>query len=966
MAEELRLYMTQSMKMEPAPWIRDYVVNMEELYTELTLEKIDKKLFREERRKLQNYKELFAWHKPGMLEYLDIRYYHPKLSPKTKILFKGDPGMGKTSLVKKVAWDWAQRLFIKVSIVLFVFLKLVKPGDQMEDIILQQNELQGDKVTKRSLAYIFNNFGHECLLILDGLDECALGQNSDVLAVIRGSKFKNCNVLLTSRPHSTRGYEKYFDTIVSVEGFTRKEARKFARRIVGKKKVKQVLNFNPAGERANRPVHNVPILLSFLCLLVREDPDIDLSDTSISKGEIYFRMVQCLYKKFTIRKGIKFEKSSLITVLLSIGKLALETLLSGNPLLERSKIIEEVGEDVFEYGLLIGQDGFSLTRDMAADILVTFPHRSLQEFLGAFYFILSLGKKQTVHHVDKALEEWLKNPLFSEFCLWFLDESNRLLSSSESSVAHEMLTSYTSEQIDDVKVDSKELAENYPVLNLALVDHNKIALTFLEGVLGKCCKMKILVVELCNPYERILRSIDSVAFQRLNSVELGEFAEEDEAELIPEKSPLRFLCERSHWTIDLTVKWYLDEDSVDALNTVLKFCESRNRSVYLRVRVDDNRISPQDFPSVRTLIIDSSIYRPPMNQMYPRLANLFLTHCSLSELSKLAEANAEGKLPNLLTLEISDSIMIMNNLSTLVRSPFPSLHTLILSRCYLQVCDVDSLQQAQRDRRLPKLRHLDVSFSYSNTLFPLLFEQGIFTFNTLVLRRCGLNFNDLDQLYHQAVKKNAFISELITLDISHNPHRGSLSALMSHCFPHLEILVLRQGLLDSDDLISLAEASNQGRLPELRHLDVSENKVGWGSKGISALFGELRGFSSLINLILCACGLELQDLCCLIQAKLDGKLPRIRHLDISLNGLSDHVGILSRDPITKREISWENVICCEEKDTLAHSRKDFTHRDDKTDKYKAPVALNRSMRRLFHGKRAGEQSTKVPKKKKSE
>ena len=66
--------------------------------------------------------------------------------------------------------------------------------------------------------------------------------------------------------------------------------------------------------------------------------------------------------------------------------------------------------------------------------------------------------------------------------------------------------------------------------------------------------------------------------------------------------------------------------------------------------------------------------------------------------------------------------------------------------------------------------------------------------------------------------------------------------------------------------------------------------------------------------MLCECHLQLQDLCCLTQAKLDGKLPRIRHLDISLNGLSDHVGILSRDPITQREISWGSVICYDPKD----------------------------------------------------
>ena len=39
-SNRLRPYTADAMKIEVAPWIRDYVVDMEDLYTELTLEEI--------------------------------------------------------------------------------------------------------------------------------------------------------------------------------------------------------------------------------------------------------------------------------------------------------------------------------------------------------------------------------------------------------------------------------------------------------------------------------------------------------------------------------------------------------------------------------------------------------------------------------------------------------------------------------------------------------------------------------------------------------------------------------------------------------------------------------------------------------------------------------------------------------------------------------------------------------------
>ena len=328
------------------------------------------------------------------------------------------------------------------------------------------------------------------------------------------------------------------------------------------------------------------------------------------------------------------------------------------------------------------------------------------------------------------------------------------------------------------------------------------------------------------------------------------------------------------------------------------------------------------FSKLSTLDIRNSKYFVGRNRekllcsSFPTLDTLLLNSCDLDshDLSSLAHASVTGRLPKLTTLDISNNPDIGGNLSVLFCSTsFPTLHSLFVTKCKLNILDVSSLAEA-RERALPQLKHLDVSFNFSPhssshaksnsssdmlCMFPRL--------NSLIARACELEYNDLYHMYQRAFKDVDHFSGLTTLDMTLNPNiSGSLSLLMCHYFPELNILVLRNCALNSNDMASLSQASSCGRLPELRHLDLSQNDIGW-KKTLFKLFGDLKGFPSLINLMLCDCNLKPQDLCCLTQAKLDDNLPRIRHLDISLNGLSGHVGILSQ-----HEISWGSVICYDE------------------------------------------------------
>ena len=157
------------------------------------------------------------------------------------------------------------------------------------------------------------------------------------------------------------------------------------------------------------------------------EQEIDLSEKTISIGDMYTRLVKCLYKKFTIRKSITFELDDFVQVMKSVGKMALTTLKSNNPLLKKCKVLSVVGEFAFEYGLFAGHEDFRLSGDLTADIYVTYPHRSLEEFFGSFGFCQALSEGDSVEEIlgtNSRNSLLLVNPLFLKFTLWFLSNPN--------------------------------------------------------------------------------------------------------------------------------------------------------------------------------------------------------------------------------------------------------------------------------------------------------------------------------------------------------------------------------------------------------------------------------------------------------------------------------------------------------------------------------------------------------------
>ena len=61
----------------------------------------------------------------------------------------------------------------------------------------------------------------------------------DVLKIIKNEKLLNCHIVLSSRPHATKEVEKYFTTVVRIDGFTKAKAMEFVSKFfLERKKIK--------------------------------------------------------------------------------------------------------------------------------------------------------------------------------------------------------------------------------------------------------------------------------------------------------------------------------------------------------------------------------------------------------------------------------------------------------------------------------------------------------------------------------------------------------------------------------------------------------------------------------------------------------------------------------------------------------------------------------------------------------
>ncbi|XP_077346632.1 NACHT, LRR and PYD domains-containing protein 3-like isoform X1 [Lithobates pipiens] len=329
------------------------------------------------------------------------------------VMVSGVPGIGKTTLMKKIVYDWAnEKLYQGFSFVFFFkFRELNKLGKvSLEKMILQQYphlESQIGNILKHPERLLF---------LFDGLDE-SIDQiefnssriSSDpkqrenlgviVESLVRHRLLMGCSVLITSRSTRLASINtKEFQRMAEINGFHHREQLIYFDHFFGNKKL---------SEKAFRYVQENDTLYTFCyipsyCWIVCTVLSMCFRAQPTATGQPMASLpktVTQLFVTFVCNILAKHKKDRTATTrdLISIGRMAEHGLMYHRTVFDRRHLDAfSVRTDNDLFSCLMMESG------RPPDVDYTFLQFALQEFLAAFFHLINYNPDKLKESLDRA------------------------------------------------------------------------------------------------------------------------------------------------------------------------------------------------------------------------------------------------------------------------------------------------------------------------------------------------------------------------------------------------------------------------------------------------------------------------------------------------------------------------------------------------------------------------------------
>ncbi|XP_077993536.1 uncharacterized protein LOC144447399 [Glandiceps talaboti] len=421
--KELRQYYENHYaEIYPLPFCED-TLKLDDIYTSLTLEmESGKQHFERE--------ELFA-------ENNDSK------NP-TRILVEGDPGYGKSTFCKKLAYDWSRGKcdFLKQFKLLFcIELKSVESSlwDSLVDTI---GLLPTDTKVNRDnlLQYIQGNEEKVCFLF-DGWDEKSERVQSEIYEIIQDRMLRNCKVVVTSRKirdnvQTTQNVPKtkrnmHFNRTLAINGFTESALIQYVKRhfrcIDKHHKANELLDGidKSSNKEELLSLLTCPLNAFLVCItFMSTDSDITSKITTL-----YDQITKLIINRYCEKYDKNDQKSrdNIDRQFMFLGELSARALIENVAKFDDNDLKLKDNEDIEKMGFLSRYARVKFSTEPAGYII---NHKSFQEFLAAKYIasLCHTNLDEFKFKIKKVywMADWERGPVL-RFIAGLLNEDTSIL-----------------------------------------------------------------------------------------------------------------------------------------------------------------------------------------------------------------------------------------------------------------------------------------------------------------------------------------------------------------------------------------------------------------------------------------------------------------------------------------------------------------------------------------------------------
>ena len=306
------------------------------------------------------------------------------------VLIEGEPGMGKTTYCRKLAYDWATRQgrkwdesFPRVEVLLLLRCREIESGiwEAIDEQILPEDI--EPEVRDMFVQFLREN-PSKVLLVLDGLDEADPEKLTLFRKLIQKEMLPGCFIVVTSRHEAGSKIRPYTDTLLEIVGFTRNDADCFIRKYfqqLDNQHLAETLIAKLKLDNLNELTRN-PLNTLLLCVIF-EDLNGVLPN---SRTKLYIEIVLFVLRRYENKNGFSVSDKGLVLVykkeLMILGRMARDSLHKGELYFEDKK--GDLRKSLLgKFGFVSIQAGSS---KRAPCPRCAFFHKTFQEFFSAFSF----------------------------------------------------------------------------------------------------------------------------------------------------------------------------------------------------------------------------------------------------------------------------------------------------------------------------------------------------------------------------------------------------------------------------------------------------------------------------------------------------------------------------------------------------------------------------------------------------